>query len=50
MFVMIINISNNENGVSFSVYIKSSFDDWRKNDGLGHDVTSIRLGYPPIYN
>ena len=43
------DILNNENTLTLSVCTKSSYDDQRKHDGFGHDVTSIGLGYPPIY-
>ena len=49
MFVMIINVLNNENTVTWSIYTKSSYDDWSKHGDFGHDVTCIGLGYPPIY-
>ena len=48
MLVMIINILNNEINVTLAIHIKSSYDDWWKYDGFGHDVTSIGLGYQPI--
>ena len=35
MFVMIINMLNNENTVTFLIYTKSSYDDWWKLDGGG---------------
>ena len=47
MFVMIINILNNENTVTLSIFTKSSYNGWWKHDGFGHDVTRIGLGYPP---
>ena len=49
MFVMIINILYNKNIVALSIFTKSSYDNWWKHDGFGHDVTSIGLGYQPIY-
>ena len=49
MLVMIINILNNEINVTLAIHIKSSYDDWWKYDGFGHDVTSIGLGYQPIF-
>ena len=41
-------ILNNEDTVTWSMYTKSSYDDWWKNDDFNHDVTSIGLGYPDI--
>ena len=49
MFIMIRNILNDENTVTWSIYTKSSYDDWWMHHDFGHDVTSIRLGYPPVY-
>ena len=48
-FVMIINILNHENTVTLSLFIKSSYDGWWKQDCSGHDVTSIGLGCWPFY-
>ena len=49
MLVTIINILNNENTVTLSIFTKYSYDCWRKRNSFGHDVTSAGLGYPPIY-
>ena len=49
IFVMIINILNNENTATLSIYTKNSYDAWWKQDGFGRDVTSIGLDYSPIY-
>ena len=46
---MIINILNNENTETPSIYIKNNYDDWWKYDGFGDDVTKIGLGHPTIY-
>ena len=48
-FVMIINILNHENTVTLSLFIKSSYDGWWKQDCSGHDVSSIGLGCWPFY-
>ena len=46
---MVINILNNENTVTLSIFTKSSNNGWSKHDGFGHDVTRSGLGYRPIY-
>ena len=48
MSVMIINILNIENNETLLIYTKSSYNDWRKHDSFGHDVTGIGLVYSPI--
>ena len=40
---------NNLNIATLSMYTWSNYDVWWKHDGFDHDVTSIKLGYPPIY-
>ena len=49
--VMQLNVTclNTLNIATLSIYTRSNYDVWWKHDGFDHDVTSIKLGYPPIY-
>ena len=44
MFVMIINILNNENTVTLSIHTKSSYDDWGKLDMEGFKLSLYPQG------
>ena len=46
---MIITILNNEDIVTLSIYSKSGYYNWWKQDSFGHYVTSIGLAYLPIH-
>ena len=44
MFLMIINVLNNENSVTLSIHSKSSYDDWWKLDGEGFKLSLYSQG------
>ena len=46
MFIMIINILNNESIVTLPIIANSYYDDWWRYDGFDHDVSSAGLGDP----
>ena len=50
MFVVIINILENENTVTLAIFTKSSYDRWWNHNYFGHDLTSIGLVYPLFIN
>ena len=44
MFVMILNILNDENTVTLSVHTRSSHDDWQRLDGEGFKLSLYSRG------